>query len=133
MRPAHARRRGPSPRHQDFLNNGRKSSITQLLVVPEFNLLLSLADSSIYVHTLDSFRCLTCVDNSKGTLSFAADVQVKGSAYADTHPTSAARKQPREALALRLCCVLKRKLAVFEWRDDNTFHPLKVRPAWRYR
>ena len=95
MRPAHARRRGPSPRHQDFLNNGRKSSITQLLVVPEFNLLLSLADSSIYVHTLDSFRCLTCVDNSKGTLSFAADVQVKGSAYADTHPTSAARPETK--------------------------------------
>lgn len=111
------------------MGNSRKAAITQLLVVPEFDLLISLADSIIYVHTLDNFRCLTCVDNSKGTLSFAADVQVKGSAYADTHPTSAARKQPREALALRLCCVLKRKLAVFEWREDNTFHALKVRGA----
>lgn len=123
---------------QDFLMNGKKAQITQLLVVPEFEVLLSLADNMVYVHDLKQYSLLTSLETTKGATLFAADVQIRGNVSADTHPRSAARNAPREVLVLRLAVVVKKKIICYEWLGDSkdkTFHAMgnQVRKRTRKR
>lgn len=113
---------------KDFLKTSRKPPISQLHAVPELNLLLCLADAYVHVHELSSFTSLCVLEKSKGSLFFAADLKVRGDAAADVHRRSGiCRSIPADRLDLRVCCVVKRRLQVFELRAGGSFQHIKVK------
>eukprot|EP01147_Barroeca_monosierra_P008252 gene8252-840_t len=114
---------------KDFLKTSRKPPISQLHAVPELNLLLCLADAYVHVHELSSFTSLCVLEKSKGSLFFAADLKVRGDAAADVHRRSGiCRSIPADRLDLRVCCVVKRRLQVFELRAGGSFQHIKELP-----
>ncbi|EGD80975.1 hypothetical protein PTSG_01557 [Salpingoeca rosetta] len=108
---------------KDFLKTSRKPPISQLLAVPELNILLCLADTYVHVHDLTTFTSLYTIERSKGTLLFAADLHVRGMPQADTHRLSETRSTlPVDRLTLQLCCIVKRRFFVFEVGRDEAKH-----------
>eukprot|EP00049_Salpingoeca_infusionum_P022516 m.7269 g.7269 ORF g.7269 m.7269 type:complete len:892 (+) comp5230_c0_seq2:154-2829(+) len=93
------------------------SSMTQLKVVPELSLIITLADSYIHVHDLAERFQITKVQKTKNTLYFSHSVGLKGIARAPTPQELATAT--RDQLLLRLCCVMKRKYAIFEWEGNQ--------------
>eukprot|EP00047_Mylnosiga_fluctuans_P005237 m.239225 g.239225 ORF g.239225 m.239225 type:complete len:847 (-) comp13451_c0_seq1:124-2664(-) len=96
-----------------------KKPVTQLHVVRELNLLISLSDNVIQVHDLTTFTLRRTIEKSRGCVSFSADLQIVGQPKADTHRLSALRKQPGTNLTLRLAAVLKRKIITFTWTNSD--------------
>lgn len=102
--------------------------ITQLSVVEEFNLLLSLSDGVLYIHDLT-----TLAPSGRGKLEdrgitlFAFDVQLAGDLTADTHWMSEDRRSARPTdLVLRLCVVVKKRIITYRWRSGS-FQEREVR------
>jgi hypothetical protein len=87
-----------------------KKPATQLHVVRELNLLLSLSDNCIQVHDLATLSPRKSLEKTRGCVYFSADLQVSGDVKADTHRLSEARKGPWQNLTLRLAAVMKRKI-----------------------
>lgn len=99
---------------RDFLKSGSQAPITQLQAVPELNILLSVADAQVHVHDLETLSSMYVLEQSKGTVFFAADLMVRGLPKADTHRRSDARaKLPRDRLALQICCAMKKRLKIY--------------------
>lgn len=59
---------------KEFVRNA--GAITQLDVIPELNLLLSVVESVVHFHALDTFEYKGALPSSKGTLNFVSDLQV---------------------------------------------------------
>ncbi|XP_075549963.1 vacuolar protein sorting 39 [Dermacentor variabilis] len=94
-----------------------KKPITQLCVIPELNLLISLSDGSLSVHHLSLEPNTPPIDcpalaKCKGCTLFAVNVQEKTTLTGEVKIT------------LMLCAAVKRKLELFYWKN-NTFceHP----------
>ncbi|KAI0225860.1 Vam6/Vps39-like protein [Lamellibrachia satsuma] len=89
-----------------------KKPITQLAVVPEYHILISLSDSVVSVHDLTVFAQITCLTKSRGATLFAVDLQQKQhSLGGDVQYT------------LRMCVAVKRKLQLYNWKNRD-FHEL---------
>eukprot|EP00053_Salpingoeca_punica_P018486 m.181586 g.181586 ORF g.181586 m.181586 type:complete len:887 (-) comp17442_c1_seq3:450-3110(-) len=89
--------------------------IQQTAVVEDLNLLITLCDSTVFVHDLNDFSLRGRVDKTKGCLFFSIDVQVKGQPLVDTHRSRRDRRRSWADINLRLCAVMKRKVVLFDW------------------
>ncbi|XP_027043416.1 vam6/Vps39-like protein [Pocillopora damicornis] len=87
-----------------------KKPISQLAVVEQLNLLISLSDSVVSVHNLETFAHKFTLHKTKGASVFAVDIKErKQSSVFDPSP----------ALELKLCVSVKRKLQLFSWRNGE--------------
>lgn len=87
-----------------------KKPIVQLAVVPELNVLISLSDSIVSVHGLDTFNLKSVLNKTRGATYFAIDVQKhKRSTVFDPSPT----------FILRMCVSVRKKLMLFQWRNGH--------------
>lgn len=89
-----------------------KKPITQLAVVPEYHILISLSDSVVSVHDLTVFAQITCLTKSRGATLFAVDLQQKQQLIGGDVQYS-----------LRMCVAVKRKLQLYRWKNRD-FHEL---------
>ncbi|XP_064458413.1 vam6/Vps39-like protein [Ornithodoros turicata] len=94
-----------------------KKPIVQLAAIPELNLLISLSDNTVTVHSLNlepNTPPIDCPALSKcrGCTLFAVNVQTQKSLTGEV------------TITLMLCAAVKRKLELFYWKN-NTFceHP----------
>lgn len=87
-----------------------KKPILQLAVVDQLNLLISLSDSVISVHNLETFALLFTLHKTKGATVFAVNIKErKQSSVFDPSPV----------LELQLCVSVKRKLQLFRWKHGE--------------
>lgn len=87
-----------------------KKAIAQLAVVEQLNLLISLSDSVVSVHNLETFALKFNLHKTKGATVFAVNIKErKQSSVFDPSP----------ALELKLCVSVKRKLQLFTWRNGE--------------
>lgn len=86
-----------------------KKPITQLEVVPDVQILISLSDNVIIVHDLThvSFQVLAILSRTKGATLFALDVKKQKTLTGDVQ------------CMIRLCVVVKRKLQFYYWKNKN--------------
>uniref|UniRef100_A0A2R5L8B9 Putative vacuolar assembly/sorting n=1 Tax=Ornithodoros turicata TaxID=34597 RepID=A0A2R5L8B9_9ACAR len=94
-------------------NSFAKKPIVQLAAIPELNLLISLSDNTVTVHSLNlepNTPPIDCPALSKcrGCTLFAVNVQTQKSLTGEV------------TITLMLCAAVKRKLELFYWKD-NTF------------
>ncbi|KAJ7340060.1 Vam6/Vps39-like protein [Desmophyllum pertusum] len=87
-----------------------KKPILQLAVVEQLNLLISLSDNVVSVHTLETFALKFTLHKTKAATVFAVDMKErKQSSVFDPSPP----------LELKLCVAVKRKLQLFSWRNGE--------------
>ena len=96
-----------------------KKPPSQLYVVEELKLLISLCDNCIQVNDLESLTLRKVIEKSKGCTAFSADLQVVGQPAVDSHRLSSARNRPWQELTLRLAVVMKRKIVTFTWNGSD--------------
>ncbi|XP_063228747.1 vam6/Vps39-like protein [Bacillus rossius redtenbacheri] len=91
-----------------------KKPIQQLDVVPDYQLLVSLADNVICVHDISviNFPLVTVVQESRGATLFTLDIKRHKSLTGETSVT------------VRMCAVVKRRLQLYYWKN-NTFLTLR--------
>ena len=92
-----------------------KKPISQLNIVEEFNILLSMIDGYVHIHSLKNFEEIARMEKSKGCTAYAIDVQVRGAPHMDTHRSKRDMKMNPAELCVRLAVVIKRKILTFEW------------------
>jgi len=83
---------------------GRKP-IMQLVVVEEFNIIVSLSDGCVNVHDFNTYNQKQSFPRSKGVTFFSID---KSSLKSKQYP-------------VRLCAISKRKIQNFYWNKDRGF------------
>ncbi|XP_046859484.1 vam6/Vps39-like protein [Xenia sp. Carnegie-2017] len=87
-----------------------KKPILQMVVVCEFNLLISLSDNVVSVHDLESFTLKYVLNKTRGATVFAVDVQKhKKSTVFDPTPT----------FTLRMCVSVRKRLLLFVWKNGQ--------------
>ncbi|XP_078041472.1 vacuolar protein sorting 39 [Augochlora pura] len=86
--------------------NFNKKRITQIDVVPEYNLLLILTDNILCIHDLNSpnFQQVCQLQKTRGATLFTLDVQTKQSLTGEKNTF------------VRLCVAVKRKLQLYYWK-----------------
>ena len=86
-----------------------KKPIIQIEALPEFNILISLSDSTISVSTLDPVNSsLICtVEKCRGATKFVTDISRLSTLTGE------------QQSALRMCVVVKRKLMLFYWKNNK--------------
>eukprot|EP00040_Diaphanoeca_grandis_P029545 m.173140 g.173140 ORF g.173140 m.173140 type:complete len:903 (-) comp31717_c4_seq1:125-2833(-) len=101
---------------QDTKKTFSKKPIVQLDVVERFKLLLSLSDTYVCVHDLNTYSEHAKLERTKGATFYAVDVQDRNDPEADTHRRSDSFRllSPRD-LKLKLAVVVRKKLITFEW------------------
>lgn len=89
--------------------NFSKKPITQIEVIPEYQLLFSLTDGLISVNDISrtNFPIVHSATKTKGASLFALDVKRSTSLTGET------------ALVVRLCVAIKRKLQFWYWKHDQ--------------
>merc|ERR1712142_256434 len=92
--------------------NFAKKPIVQLQVVPEFHLLLCLADATVSVYDLSVFNLIHPMPKTRGASLLAVDVQATKSLSGEVVHT------------LRLAVALRRKVQVYYWKNRE-FHELR--------
>jgi len=92
--------------------NFAKKPIVQLEVVPEFHLLLCLADSTVNVYDLSVYSLICSIAKTRGASHFSVKVQANKSLSGDVVHT------------LHLAVALRRKVQVYYWKNRE-FHELK--------
>ncbi|XP_065845324.1 vam6/Vps39-like protein [Oscarella lobularis] len=106
----------PTGKHKVTLKKTNKNfatkPIVQLTVVEELNIIISLSDSIVSVHDLDTFGLRFRLTKTQGAVVFNADLKVH-------RPRGA----PVPKYQLRLAVSVRRRIELFEWRD-NTFQDL---------
>lgn len=80
---------------------GRKP-IIQLVVIEEYDIIVSLSDGCINVHDFNNYNPKQSFPRSKGILYFSIDKE------------SASKKKP-----IRLCAISKRKISTYVWEKDK--------------
>lgn len=92
-----------------------KRPITQLEALPEFDLFLCLSDSQVTVHNLVAIESplIPCdlLTKCRGATMFVTNIQRYTALTGEETPV------------LRLCVVIKKRLALFYWKNE-TFHEL---------
>lgn len=89
-----------------------KKPITQLEVIPEYHILISLSDGVVSVHDLTVFAPITVVEKTRGAFLFALDLQKEPSENGDVQYN------------LRMCVAVKRRLQLYYWKNRD-FHQLQ--------
>ena len=89
--------------------NFNKKRITQIDVVPEYNLLIILTDNIVYVHDLNSpnFQQVCQLQKTRGATLFTLDAQ-------STHSLTGEKNT-----VVRLCVTVKRKLQLYYWKGKK--------------
>ncbi|XP_017882997.1 vam6/Vps39-like protein isoform X2 [Ceratina calcarata] len=89
--------------------NFNKKRITQIEVVPEYNLLIILTDNIVCVHDLNSpnFQQVCQLQKTRGAILFALDVQSTQSLTGEKNTV------------VRLCVAVKRKLQLYYWKGKK--------------
>lgn len=89
--------------------NFSKKPITQIDVIPEYQLLFSLTDGLVGIHDIarHNFPIVHSNANTKGASLFALNVNRSTSLTGET------------ALVVRLCVVIKRQLQFWYWKHDK--------------
>lgn len=89
--------------------NFSKKPITQIDVIPEYQLLFSLTDGLVSIHDIarHNFPVVHSNSNTKGASLFALNVNRSTSLTGET------------ALVVRLCVVIKRQLQFWYWKHDK--------------
>ncbi|KAK2588320.1 hypothetical protein KPH14_004337 [Odynerus spinipes] len=87
--------------------NLNKKRITQIGVVPEYNLLILLTDGIVCIHDLNSlnFQLICQLPKTKGATLFTLDVQRTESLTG------------KKNVVVRLCVAVKRKLQLYYWKS----------------
>ncbi|CAB3386269.1 Hypothetical predicted protein [Cloeon dipterum] len=86
-----------------------KKCISQLAAVPELEILISLSDGVISVHTMRvfNFPLVATLDKSKGANLFSLDVK------------RVTTLTGRTSVMVRMCVSVKRKLQLYYWKKDK--------------
>lgn len=89
--------------------NFSKKPITQIDVIPEYQLLFSLTDGLVSIHDIarHNFPVVHSNSNTKGAILFALNINRTTSMTGET------------ALVVRLCVVIKRQLQFWYWKHDK--------------
>lgn len=89
--------------------NFSKKPITQIDVIPEYQLLFSLSDGLININDINrhNFPIVHSATKTKGATIFALDIKRSTSLTGET------------ALVVRLCVAIKRKLQFWYWKHDK--------------
>ncbi|XP_055309525.1 vam6/Vps39-like protein [Sitodiplosis mosellana] len=89
--------------------NFSKKPITQIDVIPEYQLLFSLTDGLVSIHDIarHNFPVVHSNSNTKGAMLFALNVNRTTALTGET------------ALVVRLCVVIKRQLQFWYWKHDK--------------
>ena len=89
--------------------NFSKKPITQIEVIPEYNLLFSLSDNLINVNDINrhNFPLIHSAAKTKGATVFALDLNRVSTLTGET------------VLTVRLCVAVKRKLQFWYWKHDT--------------
>lgn len=89
-----------------------KRTISQVVGIPELNLVISLSDGLISVHNLENIQdpCKLAIEKAKGALMFITDLQKLKTITDDFQ------------YALMICAVTKRKVMFFYWKKDEFHH-----------
>lgn len=89
--------------------NFSKKPITQIAVIPEYQLLFSLTDNLVEIHDIarHNFPIIHSNTNTKGASLFALNVNRSTSLTGEV------------ALLVRLCVVIKRQLQFWYWKHDK--------------
>lgn len=89
--------------------NFSKKPITQIDVIPEYQLLFSLTDGLVGIHDIarHNFPIVHSNPNTKGASLFALNINRSTSLTGET------------ALVVRLCVVIKRQLQFWYWKHDK--------------
>ncbi|CAH1791977.1 unnamed protein product [Owenia fusiformis] len=89
-----------------------KKPITQLVAVPEAQILISLSDNVVSVHDLTVFAPICTINKSRGATLFEVDVKKQKSLTGDVQHT------------VRMCVIVKRKVQLYYWKNRE-FHELQ--------
>lgn len=90
--------------------NFSKKPITQIDVIPEYQLLFSLTDGLVGIHDIarhNLFHLVHSNANTKGATLFALNINRSTSLTGET------------VLVVRLCVVIKRQLQFWYWKHDK--------------
>ncbi|XP_017764075.1 PREDICTED: vam6/Vps39-like protein [Eufriesea mexicana] len=89
--------------------NFNKKRITQIDVVPEYNLLIILIDNMVCVHDLISlnFQQIYQLQKTRGATLFTLDIK------------STQTVNDEKSTLVHLCVAVKRKLQLYEWKDKK--------------
>lgn len=93
-----------------YVKNFSKKPITQIDVIPEYQLLISLSDGFININDISRYNfplVHSAVNKLKGATIFALDVKRTTSITGGT------------VLVLRLCAAIKKKLQLWYWKHDK--------------
>lgn len=93
----------------DLLREDEKFSrraITQLAIIKEANILVSLADAYISLHDVQSYSPIEKLERTKGASGFAVTSNIVKDAESGI-----------PQIVSRLCVAVKRKLLLWEWKD----------------
>ncbi|KAL3874849.1 hypothetical protein ACJMK2_037811 [Sinanodonta woodiana] len=90
-----------------------KKPISQLAVIPEVFLLISLSDYVVSVHDLSTFGQIVSLAKTKGATLFEVDLQKPASLSGEVQPY------------LRMCVAVKRKIQLMYWKNRD-FHELQT-------
>ncbi|KJE91752.1 vesicle fusion protein, variant [Capsaspora owczarzaki ATCC 30864] len=102
-----------------------KRPASQLTVIEELNLLVSLSDGMVSVHDLPHFSPRFSLAKTRGASLYALDVQTP-EVLPSTRPSSSRgqqqqqQAQAQQQLRVRLCVVVKKKIITFLW-EGGTF------------
>ncbi|KAI1284984.1 Vam6/Vps39-like protein [Halotydeus destructor] len=108
-----AYKHGADPKFETTIVRSNKAfarkPIVQIEALPEFGILISLSDNLISVHSLDPINsAIICtVEKSRGATTFVTDVISLDTQTGDAQSV------------LRLCVVVKRKLMLFYWKNNE--------------
>lgn len=80
--------------------------MTQLAIIKEANILVSLSDSYISLHDLQSYTLIEKLERTKGASGFAVTSNIVKDAESGI-----------PQIVSRLCVAVKRKLLLWEWKD----------------
>ncbi|XP_076345716.1 vam6/Vps39-like protein [Tachypleus tridentatus] len=91
-----------------------KKPVTQIAVVPELNILISLSDNIISVHDLmqENASHISTIGRTKGATLFCLDVRNQSTLTGEVQTM------------VRICVAVKRKLQLYYWKNRD-FHELR--------
>ncbi|ESN93045.1 hypothetical protein HELRODRAFT_189664, partial [Helobdella robusta] len=92
--------------------NFSKKPITQLEVIPEYHILLSLSDNVVSVHDLTVFKLISVIEKTRGANCFNIDLKKE------------VLQNGESEYSLKLCVSVKRRLQFYYWKNRQ-FHDLR--------
>lgn len=88
-----------------------KKPVSQVEVVPNLKIIITLSDGLIHIHSLDDLSILQVIQKTKGATCFATNLQNQTTLTGEVQ------------YMLRMCVVVKKKIIMLYWKNKN-FHEM---------